>query len=113
MKRSILAAIILLGVLAPATAGAEPPDGEGTNTTETRDTGAPTDPNAWGSVVSQVAGPQFGQHASDPTPGDDQPRLGVGNVAANDGGTGTRPSDHAFVVGPSFGADPTAKPGKR
>ena len=82
-------------ITAPA-AQADPPDGKGNNTTETRSTGAPTDPNGWGTVSSQFAitGGGLGGHASAfPTP-----RDGFGNVSADDGGPGTRPGDHADVA---------------
>ena len=42
----------------------------------------------------------FGEHASS----QETPRQGVGNVARNDGAPGTRPSDHAALVGPQMGA---------
>ncbi len=71
-------------------------------------TGAPEDPDCWGEVTSQVASPRFGQHASDPIPGDDDretPREGVGNVSRTDSNEpGDHPSDHGEAVGPAFGA---------
>ena len=70
----------------------------GTPRTETG-TGQPTDPNCWGEINSGLAQASggVGQHASDPTPGDDTPRLGVGNQPEG------HPSDHADTVGPQFG----------
>jgi hypothetical protein len=47
----------------------------------------------------------FGEHASS----QETPRQGVGNVARNDGAEGTRPSDHAALVGPQMGAPPCDK----
>jgi hypothetical protein len=84
----------------------------GAETQGVPNTGAPTDPNAWEAVTSQFASnttddATLGQHASAPA----TPRLGVGNVARNDGGTGGRPSDHACVVGPFFGSDCSGDPG--
>lgn len=109
------AACLVLG--APA-AAADPPDGKGTNTTETRSTGAPTNPRGFGSVTSQRAldDHDIGEHASSQT----EPRLGVGNVAANDGqlftitgltDTGTRPGDHAAAIGELSGYPATNRPG--
>ena len=96
----------------------------------------------FGAVTSQRASTEhdIGIHSSDPTPGDDQPRKGVGNVARTDGGlvdlingfgdpttteddvvdTGARVGDHGCLIGElddSIGADPqsvtdcTADPG--
>ena len=131
MRISVFVACFFMLALAGSVALASPPDEKGvprgTETQGVPNTGAPTDPNAWGAVTSQFAAntaddTTLGQHASDPIPdpGDesvggrgthDTPRLGVGNVARNDGGTGGRPSDHACVVGPFFGSDCSGDPG--
>lgn len=83
--------------------------------------GAPDDPNAWGSVVTQVAIQSegtFGEHTSDP-PGDN-PRSGLGNVARNDADdepnapdTGDHIADHACIADDPFGADCELEPGNR
>lgn len=72
----------------------------------TNDTGAPDVPEGFGAVTSQRASTDqdIGDHASS----QDTPHLGVGNVARNDGGLadpagiddpGTRPGDHAYLIG--------------
>ncbi|MDQ5827180.1 MAG: hypothetical protein M3441_23700 [Chloroflexota bacterium] len=70
---------------------------------EAKDRGKPADPNCWGTAASQVATTfptgSFGEHASS----QETPRQGVGNVARNDDADGTRPSDHAALVGPQMG----------
>jgi hypothetical protein len=82
--------------------------------------GSPTDPNAWGSVVTQTAiqsEGDFGEHASDP-PGD-EPRDGFGNVSRNDAGnegpdapdTGDHIADHACIADDPFQADCEEEPG--
>jgi hypothetical protein len=132
MRISVFVACLLVLALTGSVALALPPDGKGvpggTETPGVPSTGKPINPNAWGAVTSQFAttdGATFGQHASDPPfpeeeEGDDSaggrgthdtPRLGVGNVARTDGGTGGRPSDHACVVGPFFGSDCSGDPG--
>ena len=100
---------------------------------EERTTGEPVEnADAWGAVTSRTTsslkGPEFGQHASNPTAGDDQPRKGIGNVALSDekqaadllaagfGGTnptgeGTHVSTHGCVVDEAFGTDCEAHPG--
>jgi len=89
----------------------------------------------FGATTSQRASTvhDIGIHSSDPTPGDDQPRKGVGNVARTDGNladlidgeggvedTGARVGDHGCLIGElddSFNQDPegdtdcTADPG--
>jgi hypothetical protein len=130
MMRTILIAATTAGVLVftagtvspfgliAAPAYAEPPDGKGTNTTETRSTGSPSNPNGFGSVTSQraVDDHDIGEHASSQT----NPRLGVGNVAAGDQAmfdaagipdTGTRPGDHAAAIGALTGYPATNRPG--
>lgn len=97
---------------------ADAPDGKGANTVETRSTGAPDNPRGFGAVTSQRAldDHDIGEHAS----GQTEPRLGVGNVAANDGAlftltnlpdTGTRPGDHAAAIGELSGYPATNRPG--
>ena len=66
------------------------------NADEEKETGAPDDPNAWGSVAAQLADEGvMGAHSSDPVPtgcfGENKelncretPRDGLGNVAKND-----------------------------
>jgi hypothetical protein len=98
----LLLSVLVLVALAASVALAAPPAGKGQPgaTEQPKSTGSPTDPNCWGEVTTQVAGPTYGEHASSfPTP-----RLGVGNVARNDDGEGGRPSDHGAVVGPMVGA---------
>jgi hypothetical protein len=96
-------------------------------TVETCDTGEPTNPNGFGTVNSQLGSTAHtvGEHSSDPVPGDDDretPRKGVGNVSRTDGfldptgvnDTGTRPGDHACLIGAIDGdpnTDCTADPG--
>ena len=77
----LLVSVLVLVALAASVALAAPPAGKGQpGATEEKSTGSPTDPNCWGEVTTQVAGPTYGEHASSfPTP-----RLGVGNVARND-----------------------------
>jgi hypothetical protein len=79
---------------------------------EAKDRGKPADPNCWGTAASQVATTfptgSFGEHASS----QETPRQGVGNVARNDGAKGTRPSDHAALVGPQMGTPCSAEPGR-
>jgi hypothetical protein len=104
MKRVLVLLVsgLLMLSFAASVALAAPPEGKGSAGAEfdERDKDAPADPSCWGDATSQVAGPAFGQHASS----QEEPRLGVGNVARNDEGEGTRPSDHGAVVGPGFGA---------
>jgi hypothetical protein len=103
----LLVSVLVLVALAASVALAAPPAGKGqpgATDPDPKSTGSPTDPNCWGEVTSQVAGPTYGEHASSHNPMSDEPRLGVGNVARNDGGEGGRPSDHGAVVGPQVGA---------
>lgn len=99
-------------------AAAEPPDGKGNNTVETRSTGAPDNPNGFGSVASQRALDEhgLGPHVRE----QDKPHIGLGNNAADDGSlatiagvtdTGTRPGDHALIIGTLSGYDPFNRPG--
>lgn len=59
--------------------------------------GGPTNPNGWGTVVSQRAttSGDVGEHASS----QEEPRQGVGNVARNDPEPGDHPGDHGCFVG--------------
>ena len=89
--------LLMLSLAASSALAAQPKRGVGGAGFDTRSKGAPTDPNCWGrDGASQMAQTgMMGEHASSQK----EPRLGVGNVARNDGGKGTRPSDHAPVVG--------------
>ena len=93
-------AILSIGAITTTAAYAQAL-GNGGHGTPRTDTGQPTDPNCWGEINSGLAQASggVGQHASDPTPGDDTPRLGVGNQPEG------HPSDHADTVGPLFGQD--------
>jgi hypothetical protein len=111
----VVAVLLMLTMLALAggAALAAPPDGQGQpRATEPKDTGSPNDPNCFGTAASQVATTfppgSFGEHASS----QEEPRQGVGNVARNDGAQGTRPSDHAALVGPQMGIPCGAEPGR-
>jgi hypothetical protein len=79
---------------------------------EAKDRGKPADPNCFGTASSQVAitfpAGSLGEHASS----QEEPRQGVGNVARDDGAPGTRPSDHAALVGPQMGIPCSAEPGQ-
>ena len=105
-------------------------------------TGSPEDTapaEGFGATTSQRASTEhdIGEHSSNPTPGDDQPRKGVGNVARTDSGlvelidflngddpapedTGARVGDHGCLIGqlddainqdPEGVTDCTADPG--
>ena len=102
----VVLSVLLMLALAGSAALAVPPDGKGHRASEPKDTGKPKDPNCWGQTASHMATTLppggFGEHASSQK----TPRQGVGNVARNDGAKGTRPSDHAALVGPQMGAPP-------
>ncbi len=104
---SVVAGAMLVAMAAPPASSLPEP----------KDRGKPADPNCWGTTTSQVATTNngIGGHASDPD-GDGvkgEQRDGVGNVARNDGAKGTRPSDHAALVGPQMGTPPcSAEPGR-
>ncbi len=103
----VVLSVLLMLALAGSAALADPPDGKGQpRASEPKDTGSPKDPNCWGQTASHMATTLppggFGEHASS----QETPRQGVGNVARNDGAPGTRPSDHAALVGPQMGAPP-------
>jgi hypothetical protein len=110
----VVVLVVLMLVLASSAAAlAAPPSGKGQpGATETKDTGAPTDPNCFGTAGSQVATTSppgtLGEHSSS----QEEPRQGVGNVARNDEAPGTRPSDHAALVGPQMGIPCSAEPGQ-
>ena len=108
----VVVLVVLMLALAGSAALAAPPSGKGQPraTTEPKDTGAPNDPNCWGTAASQIATTSggIGKHASS----QEEPRQGVGNVARNDGAPGTRPSDHAALVGPQMGIPCSAGPGR-
>lgn len=111
----LVSAPLMLG-LGTAVAHADAPDGKGNTSAEENSTGAPTNPNGFGAVSSQLATSLggLGSHTSGFAPGPDHGdggatgRLGVGNVASNDGNliteanpgpdTGTRPGDHASLI---------------
>ncbi len=109
----VVLSVLLMLSLAGSAALADPPDGKGQpRADETKDTGSPKDPNCFGTAASQVATTfppgSFGEHASS----QEEPRQGVGNVARNDDAPGTRPSDHAALVGPQMGIPCSAEPGR-
>jgi hypothetical protein len=112
----LVSAPLMLG-LGTAVAHADAPDGKGNTSTEENSTGAPVNPNGFGAVSSQLATSLggLGSHTSGFAPGQRNTdgggatgRLGVGNVASNDGNlvkdpindpdTGTRPGDHASLI---------------
>jgi hypothetical protein len=93
MKRIILRLVtaLVMVALAANVALAAPPVGKGQpGAAEDKVQGSPYDPNAWGSVASQLgAEGVMGEHSSDPVPlpcceGNETPRDGLGNVARND-----------------------------
>lgn len=111
--------LAMLGV-GTAVAAAQPAERGANGGAETQSTGAPTNPNGFGSITSQraVNDHDIGTHVSS----QDTPHLGVGNVARNDqaeadasgaDNTGTRPGDHALTVGPLVGYSPYTRPGTR
>jgi hypothetical protein len=110
----VVVLVLLMLAFAGSAALAAPPDGKGQPgaTETTKDTGAPTDPNCFGTAASQVAttfpAGSLGEHSSS----QEEPRQGVGNVARNDDAPGTRPSDHAALVGPQMGIPCSAEPGQ-
>jgi hypothetical protein len=112
----LISAPLMLGFGA-AVANADAPDGKGNTSAEENSTGAPVNPNGFGAVSSQLATSLggLGSHTSGFAPGQNNDdgggatgRLGVGNVASNDGNlvkdpvndpdTGTRPGDHASLI---------------
>ena len=129
---SVLLVLALAGgvALAEQPLRGEPGATEGTE--EDKKLTGDQDRNAWGVVSSDAAiqfGSGFGQHASDPIPGDEDretPRLGIGNVTRNDGqqaeslagtkptnptGEGTHVSDHGCVVDAAFNTSCLGDPG--
>ena len=107
---AVALAAALTIALAPL-AAADAPDGKGVpHSTETHSTSKPTNPRGFGSITSQRAlDPlhDIGSHASK----QNRPHLGVGNVSRNDQADGTRPGDHAALVGPLAHYDPNNRPG--
>jgi hypothetical protein len=106
----VVLSVLLMLTLAGSAALAAPQAGKGQpGAKEDKQTGKPADPNCWGQTASHMATTLppggFGEHASS----QETPRQGVGNVARNDGAKGTRPSDHAALVGPQMGAPPCDK----
>ena len=110
----VVVLVVLMLVLASSAAAlAAPPSGKGQpGATEPKDAGAPTDPNCFGTAASQIATTfptgTLGKHSSS----QEEPRQGVGNVARNDDAPGTRPSDHAALVGPQMGIPCSDEPGR-
>jgi hypothetical protein len=116
---SVVVLLVLLMLVFAATAAlAAPPDGKGVpriGEGEEKHTGQPENPNGFGTVVSQKASyyHDVGEHSSS----QEEPRLGVGNVARNDsnlpgGSKGSHPGDHGCVVGDlddNVQADPDGK----
>ena len=106
----VLSVLLMLTLAGTSGALAAPPDGKGHRASESKDTGSPKDPNCWGTTTSHMATTHggMGGHASDPDMDGvkGEQRQGVGNVARNDRASGTRPSDHAALVGPQMGAPP-------
>ena len=107
----VLSVLLMLTLACSSVALAAPPDGKGQpRAEEPKDTGSPKDPNCWGTTTSHMATTNngMGSHASDPDMDGvkGEQRQGVGNVARNDRASGTRPSDHAALVGPQMGAPP-------
>ena len=128
----LLMSVLVVSALAGSVAlAAQPLRGEpgATEQDKQSDPCCEQDRNAWGTVSSDAAiqfGSGFGQHAADPTSGDDQPRLGVGNVTrndeeqaaslagtdpTNDTGEGTHVSDHGCVVDAAFNTSCLGDPG--
>ena len=138
----LLAALLTVG-LSATVALAAPPDNKGACDNavnpdcaeEDKETGSPDDPNAWGSVASQLGDAGvMGAHSSDPVPfveGHETPRDGLGNVARNDAtdhgtsgscsdplsdpdncDTGDNISDHACIASaaPLPGISPRVQP---
>jgi hypothetical protein len=103
----LVLALLVVSVAASVALAEEPPAGRGIAGAETPDTGAPATPDGFGAVTSERASTlhDIGEHASS----QDTPHLGVGNVARNDGALstlrggvadpGTRPGDHACLIG--------------
>jgi hypothetical protein len=132
----LLVSVLLMVALAANVALAAPPTGKGQpGVAEPKVTGSPNDPNAWGSVASQLGSEGImGEHSSDPVPrvpGHETPRDGLGNVARNDAtdhntpacpaegcDTGDHMADHACIAaaapvpGTTFEPDCTAEPGR-
>ena len=115
----LLVSALLVVLLAPSVALAAP-DINGcsdkNDAVEDCETGTPTDlegnniANGFGAVTSQRASTvhDIGEHSSNPTAGDDQPRKGVGNVARTDGNLagalgvkdpGASPGAHGCLIG--------------
>ena len=110
MRRiSVVVSVVLMLVLAatmavPAFAVGKPDFAGG---------GGPSNPNGFGTVVSQKATTSggIGEHASS----QEEPRQGVGNVARNDPEPGDHPGNHGCFVGSIDGdenTDCTGDPGR-
>jgi hypothetical protein len=134
----LMSALVMVALVANA-ALAAPPDNKGACdnavnpdcAAEDKVKGSPNDPNAWGSVASQLGSEGImGEHSSDPVPrvpGNETPRDGLGNVARNDAGnertdpaddTGDHIADHACIAaattvpGTAFQPNCAAEPGR-
>ena len=109
----LLSAPLMLGFSTAVAYADQPPNKGQGGATEDKSTGAPTNPNGFGTVSSQLATTDtgIGDHTSRFAPGQDDDaepaqRLGVGNVSRTDGGlttdpednTGGRPGDHAGLI---------------
>ncbi len=98
MRKRLLLLVTGVGLVVamalPASAAAE-------EDPDKKDPGKPDHPNCWGTVVSVVGTTTHtvGEHSSS----QEEPRLGVGNVARNDGAPGDHPSDHGQFVGEQMG----------
>ena len=89
----VTGAAVVVAMALPAWAAAEDPD--------KKVPGKPDHPNCWGTVVSEVATTTHtvGEHSSS----QEEPRLGVGNVARSDGAPGDHVSEHGLFVGGIMG----------
>jgi hypothetical protein len=121
----LISALLMMGFTTSVAWADQPPNKGQAGSDEIKSTGQPVDANGdstangFGAVTSQRAtsdlGGDVGEHASGFAPGQDDDaepaqRLGVGNVARNDGfllalpgnedeeNTGTRPGDHAELI---------------
>ncbi len=90
----VTGAVLVVAMALPASAAAE-------EDPDKKVPGKPAHPNCWGTVVSEVGTTTHtvGEHSSS----QEEPRLGVGNVARNDGAPGDHPSDHGRFVGGQMG----------
>ena len=109
----LISALLMMGFTTSVAWADQPPNKGQSGATEDKRTGAPINPNGFGTVTSQLgtALGGVGSHTSRFAPGQDPDavpaqRLGVGNVSRTDGGlaadpednTGGRPGDHAGLI---------------